>query len=85
MRRKKLQSIRHIDKGKPVTEVKKRNGVMEFVPIDNITDLNDTFYASATIVTRKLAKNWEDREEKSWKRRLKRKVHELQAMNKGYN
>lgn len=41
--------------------MKKINKVIEYVPIDNITDLNNTFYASATIITRKLAKNWKDR------------------------
>ena len=50
--KEKLPTVRHIDKRKIVEEVKKINDVMQHVPIDNITELNDTFYASAAIVTR---------------------------------
>ena len=56
MMREKLSSIRHIDKRKIMIEVKKINDVIEHVPIDNITELNDTFYACAAMVARKLAK-----------------------------
>ena len=78
MIREKLSSNRHIDKRKIMIEVKKINDVIEHVPIDNITELNDTFYACAAMVTRKLAKNWKQKEEQPWKRRLKTKVHEIQ-------
>ena len=75
-------------------ELSKINEVIEHVPIDNITELNDTFYASAAIVTKKLARNWnEKKEEPPWKKRLKAKVMELrkdisrvmQARNKPHN
>ena len=56
MMREKLPSIRHIDKRKIMIEVKKINDVIEHVPIDNIPELNDTFYGCAAMVTRKLAK-----------------------------
>lgn len=52
-----MPSIRHIDKGKIMTETKKINEVIEYVPIDNIRDLNDTFYAT---VIGTLTKNWKD-------------------------
>ena len=61
--REKLPNIRHIDKKKIMTEVKKINDIMKHIPIGNITELNDTFYVSAAIVTEKLAKNWKKKEE----------------------
>ena len=36
--------------------MKKINGAMVYVPIDNITELNDTFFVRAAIVTKKLVK-----------------------------
>ena len=91
--REKLPNIRHIDKKKIMTEVKKINDIMEHIPIGNITELNDTFYVSAAIVTEKLAKNWKKKEEPPWRRRIKWKVQELQqdisrvteARNRNYN
>jgi hypothetical protein len=78
MGREKLTNIRHIDRRKIVEELRKINEVIEHVPIDNITELNDTFYASAAIVTKKLAKNRsEKKDEPPWKKRLKEKVTEL--------
>ena len=93
MKREKLQSIRHIDKKRIIAEVKKINDVMAYVPIDNITELNDTFFVSAAIVTKRLIKNRTEREEPPWRRRLKKKVLEIQqdlskvkeAMNRKYN
>jgi len=91
--REKLPNIRHVDKRKITEELKKINEVIEFVPIDSITELNDTFYASVEIVTQKLAKNRKEYEEPPWKRRLKTRVQEIQkeisrvkeAMNRYYN
>ena len=62
MNRERL-SIRHIDKKKIIAEMQKINNVMAYVPIDNITELNDTFFVSAAIVTKRLVKNKEEREE----------------------
>ena len=77
--RKRLTNIRHIDKRKLVEEVRKINEIVGYLPVNNITDLNDTFYASAVIVTEKVAKKgMERREEPAWKIRLKRKVEGLQ-------
>ena len=93
--RKRLPNIRHIDKRKLVNEIKKINEIADYIPVENITDLNDTFYASAVIVTEKLAKDRSERkvEEPAWKVRLKRKVEELQqdlsrleeARNRNFN
>ena len=55
--RKRLPNIRHIDKRKLVNEIKKINEIADYIPVENITDLNDTFYASAVIVTEKFAKD----------------------------
>ena len=57
MMRKKLPCIRHIDKKKIMIKVKKINDVITYLPIDNITELNDTCYACAATVTKKLVKN----------------------------
>ena len=77
--RKRLTNIRHIDKRKLVEEVRKINEIVGYLPVNNITDLNDTFYASAVIVTEKVAKKgMERREEPAWKIRLKRKEEGLQ-------
>ena len=91
--REKLPNIRHIDKRKIMEEVEKINEVIEYVPVRNITELNDTFFVSAEIVTQKMVKNRREYREPPWKRRLKEKVLELQkdiskvkeAMNRRYN
>ena len=91
--REKLPNIRHIDKKKMIEELEKINQVVEHLQIRNITELNDTFYASAAIVTQKLVKNRTDKVEPPWKIRLKKKVEEIQkdlsrikeAMNRRYN
>lgn len=91
--REKLPNIRHIDKKKIIEELEKINQVVEHLQIRNITELNDTFYASAAIVTQKLVKNRTDKVEPPWKIRLKKKVEEIQkdlsrikeAMNRRYN
>lgn len=54
MGRAKLAGIRHVDKLKIMTEVRKLNEVIQYIPIDDITKLNDTFFARATIFIRKL-------------------------------
>jgi hypothetical protein len=78
MGREKLTNIRHIHRRKIVEELRKINKVIEHVPIDHITELNDTFYTGAAIVTKKLAKNRsEKKDEPPWKKRLKEKVTEL--------
>ena len=73
--------------------MEKINEVIEYVPVTNITELNDTFFVSAEIVTQKMVKNRREYREPSWKKRLKGKVLELQkdiskgkeAMNRRYN
>ena len=72
MTREKLPNIRHIDKRKIMEELEKINEVIEYVPVRNITELNDTFFVSAEIVTQKMVKNRREYREPPWKRRLKK-------------
>ena len=77
MMREKLPCIRNIDKKKIMIEVKKINEVITYLPVDNITELDDTCYGCAATVTKKLVKNLIEREP-PWKRRLRKKVQETQ-------
>ena len=71
-----LQSLRHIDRDKLQKEVRKIDSALKHVRIHNITDLNDTLYVCAQIVTSKFVtrKANSPRVEKGWKRRLKDKL-----------
>ena len=74
-------------------ELEKINEVIEYVPVRNITELNNTFFVTAEIVKQKMAKNRREYREPPWKRGLKEKVLELQkdisevkeAMKRRYN
>ena len=46
-----------------MVKVKKINNVMVYVPIDHITELNETFFVSATMVTKGLVKSRIEAEE----------------------
>ena len=45
-----ITPLRNIHKTRIMEELRKINNIMGNVPIDNITELNDTFYVSAVLV-----------------------------------
>lgn len=66
-----LPSMKNATKGKIMDEVRKIDQVMEHIPILNITELNDTFFVSAAIVTQKLeCKREGNQDQPEWRIRL---------------
>ena len=80
--RQRLRTLRHIERTKIMAEVKKLDKVLDYVRIDNITEMNDTIMACATLVTEKLGKKRKDRDNVStipaWKVRLQNKIKILE-------
>ena len=74
--RPQLRSVRNVNVKKLKQELNKINSVLEYVPVNSVTELNDTLYASAALVTEQVGgtstrgKN----EEPPWRVRLSKRV-----------
>lgn len=80
--RPRLRALRHIERGKIMQEVKQIDKVLDCVEINNITELNDTIMACAKIVTDKICKTGERRQNSNvpaWKERLQHKLEGIRA------
>ena len=77
--RKRLPSLRAVDKNKLNIEVQKVNKLLQNIQIDDIATLNDLIYAGAVFVAEKL-KMFKEKIEKSkpaWEHRLEQQVKNL--------
>ena len=79
--RKGLPSLRNANR-KKLKEVKKVNGVLEKVDVEDITATNMLIYAGAVVVTERLGVNTGKRSQKReplWKRRLESQIKDMRA------
>ena len=79
--RPKPRALRHIDRGKIMSEIHRLDKVLDCVETNNITELNDTIMACACIITERLNPTKETRRrpnhEPEWKVRLLKKAKEI--------
>ena len=72
-----LTPLRNVPKKKVLEELSKVNSVIEHIPVNNITELNDTFYVSAALITHKLERKRNEGQDPEWRIRLKKKIDKI--------
>ena len=75
--RTRLKSLRNVENGKIMKEVRKVNKALECVEVKDITEVNNTIWACANLITEKVSPAQEKNRTPWWKRRLERKVKEI--------
>ena len=75
--RETLTPLRSAPKKRLMEELQKINKIIEHVPIRSISELNDTFYVSAALVTQKLERKRSVGQDPEWRIRLSKKVEKL--------
>ena len=75
--RETLTPLRSVPKKRLMEELQKINKIIEHVPIRSISELNDTFYVSAALVTQKLERKRSVGQDPEWRIRLSKKVEKL--------
>ena len=72
-----LTPLRNVPKKKVLEELSKVNSVIEHIPVNNITELNDTFYVSAALITHRLERKRNEGQDPEWRIRLKKKIDKI--------
>lgn len=76
-KRTRLPSLKHIDKRKLLSETRKINRALKHVQTKDLTEINDTIYSCATVVTNKFVQERPKVQRKRvapWKFRLQKKI-----------